>query len=103
MPAAGAPSPSAPIARPAASTTTATAAAATAGEYHLQVAALRVPKDAQMLAGTLKEKGYPAQVSSAKGDGWNRVLIGPFASAEAAKDFRARLKNDGFDTMLRKQ
>lgn len=80
-----------------------TAAPASSGSYHLQVAALRVPKDAQMLAGTLKEKGYPAAVETGQSDGWNRVLVGPFQSAEAAKDFRARLKKDGFDTMLRKQ
>ena len=79
------------------------AAPAPAGEYHLQVAALRVPKDAQMLAGTLKDKGYPAAVNTGSGDGWNRVVVGPFQSAEAAKDFRTRLKKDGFDTMLRKQ
>lgn len=79
------------------------AEAPVAGAYHLQVAALRVPKDAEMLAGTLKEKGYPAAVEAGQSDGWNRVLVGPFQSAEAAKDFRERLKKDGFDTMLRKQ
>lgn len=79
------------------------AAKPAAGEYHLQVAALRVSKDADMLAGALKEKGYPAAVQSGASDGWNRVLVGPFQSAEAAKDFRERLKKDGFDTMLRKQ
>ncbi len=78
-------------------------AAPAEGAYHLQVAALRVTKDAEMLAGTLKDKGYPAAVQTGDGDGWNRVLVGPFQSAEAAKDFRTRLKNDGFDTMLRKQ
>jgi len=78
-------------------------AAPATGAYHLQVAALRVPKDAEMLAGTLKEKGYPAAVQAGQNDGWNRVLVGPFQSAEAAKDFRTRLKKDGFDTMLRKQ
>jgi cell division protein FtsN len=69
--------------------------------YHLQVAALRVRQDADLLAKKLKDKGYPAAVSM-KGDGWIRVVVGPFASAEAAQTFKKRLSADGFDTMLRK-
>ena len=74
--------------------------AANAGDYHLQVVAVRVKKDAEMLAGKLKTQGYPASVQMA-GD-WNRVIVGPFASAEAAQDYKTRLGKDGFDTMLRK-
>ena len=69
--------------------------------YHVQVAALRVSKDAQALAGRLKAKGYPAAVSD-KGDGYVRVVVGPFASEAAAKTYRTKLAKDGFDTMLRK-
>ncbi len=78
------------------------AAAVGGSAYHVQVAALRVRKDADLLAGKLKAKGYPAAVSESRGDGLIRVIVGPFASAEEAKTYRTRLKKDGFDTMLRK-
>jgi cell division septation protein DedD len=68
----------------------------------LQVAAVRVEADATQLAGKLKSRGYPALVSSGKGDGWQRVVVGPFASPEAAQMFKSKLTKDGFDTMLRK-
>ena len=77
-------------------------AAASAGGYYLQVAAVRVEADAAQLAGKLKSKGYPAAVNSAKGDGWQRVVVGPFSSPEAAQSFKSKLGKDGFDTMLRK-
>jgi cell division protein FtsN len=70
--------------------------------YFLQVAAVRVEADAVELAGKLKAKGYPATVSSEKNDGWQRVLVGPFQSEEAAGSFKDKLGKDGFDTMLRK-
>jgi len=75
-------------------------AVAKAGDYQLQVVAVRVKKDAEMLAGKLKTQGYPAFVQVA-GD-WNRVIVGPFSSAAAAADYKTRLGKDGFDTMLRK-
>ena len=70
------------------------------GEYHLQVAALRVRKDADLLAGKLKGMGYPAAVR--QDSDWNRVVVGPFASSEAAKGYRGRLKGDGFDTLIKR-
>ncbi|MCB1021766.1 MAG: SPOR domain-containing protein, partial [Acidobacteria bacterium] len=76
--------------------------AAAEGGYYLQVAAVRVASDAAELAGQLKSKGYPATVSTGKGDGWQRVVVGPFNSSEAAQQFKQRLTKDGFDTMLRK-
>ncbi|MEZ5361988.1 MAG: SPOR domain-containing protein [Bryobacterales bacterium] len=76
--------------------------ATTEAGYYLQVAAVRVAADAAELAGQLKSKGYPATVSAGKGDGWQRVVVGPFSSSEAAQQFKQRLTKDGFDTMLRK-
>ena len=77
-------------------------AASAKGGYHLQVAALRTRKDADLLAGKLKAKGYPAEVNSSRDDGWIRVVVGPFTAPEDAKDYKARLSKEGFDTMLRK-
>jgi cell division protein FtsN len=64
---------------------------------------LRVRKDADLLAGKLKAKGYPALVDAGGGDGWIRVIVGPFSGVAAAKEYRTKLRGDGFDTMLRKR
>ena len=97
------PTASAPPAQPAPKpTATPAAAPPSSGSYYLQVAALRAVSDANQLAGRLKSKGYPATVNAGKGDGWQRVVVGPFQSSEAASSFKAKLTKDGFDTMLRK-
>ena len=63
---------------------------------------MRVQADAVELAGKLNSQGNPAVVNNGKGDGWQRVVVGPFSSPEAANSFKAKLTKDGFDTMLRK-
>jgi len=93
----------APVQRTAAPRAKPPAAASSGPSYHLQVAALRVQKDAELLAGKLKAKGYPAMVDTGAGDGWIRVVVGPFSGADAAKEYRTKLRGDGFDTMLRKR
>lgn len=77
-------------------------AAAVARSIHLQVAALRVRSDAEMLAGKLKLKGYRATVFEQGSDEWHRVLVGPFSSPDAAKKDQRKLKADGLDSILRK-
>ncbi len=92
-----------PKAKPAAPNTAAarTAAPKAAGAgYHLPVAALRMKKDADMLAGKLKNQGYPTAVQV--GGEWNRVMVGPFPSEQEAGQYKKRLTKDGFDTLLRK-
>ncbi len=75
---------------------------ATAGAgYNVQVSAVRVSADALNVVANLKQKGYPAHVEADRGDGWHRVLVGPFASREAAEESRKRLTTDGFNTILR--
>ena len=76
--------------------------AAVARSIHLQVAALRVQSDARLLADKLSAKGYPATLFSQGGDGWVRVLVGPFRTADSAKEYRRKLKAEGFDSILRK-
>ncbi len=77
------------------------AAPATSGTFNLQVAAVRVEQDARMLAGKLKDRGYPAYVTDDKGDGWHRVMVGPFQTRDQANGMKNKLNDDGFDTMLR--
>jgi len=96
-PATPAPRPTAPpTPRPAAPS----AAAAAAG-YNVQVSAVRVAADANNVAGNLRQKGYPAHIEADRGDGWHRVLVGPFASREAAQESLKRLTTDGFTPLLR--
>ena len=90
----------APLRRAPPSTTV--GAAAVARSIHLQVAALRVRSDAEMLAGKLKAKGYRATVFEQGSDEWHRVLVGPFSSPDAAKKDQRKLKADGLDSILRK-
>jgi cell division septation protein DedD len=76
-------------------------AAAAASGYNVQVAAVRVAADANNVANNLRQKGYPVHIEADRGDGWHRVLVGPFASREAAQVSLQRLTSDGFKPMLR--
>jgi cell division protein FtsN len=71
-----------------------------AQKAHLQIAAVRVRNDAEAYVGQLKGKGHAATLSD-KGDGWFRVLVGPFDSAEAAKKYQEKLKQDGISSLMR--
>jgi cell division septation protein DedD len=82
-------------------TTTAVLAEAAVRGIHLQVAASRVRADAAMMVEELRAKGYPVVLYDGAGDGWYRVLVGPFPNVEAAQPYRERLKADGLDSILR--
>lgn len=88
-----APAPAAPVA--------ATGAQIARG-IHVQVAALRVRSDAQLLVSKLKDKQYPVALYDKGGDGWHRVVVGPFASVNEAKDAQNRMRADGLQTILRR-
>ena len=83
-------------------TASAGAGAAIARSIHIQVAAMRVRADAQMLVGKLRTKNYPVALFDRAGDGWHRVVIGPFPNVESAKAERRKLAADGFKTILRR-
>ena len=76
-------------------------AAAPSGTYYLQVAAVRVGRDAELLASKLRSKQYPANVRNGS-DGWHRVVVGPYTGGDQAKPVKGRLKADGFEPMLRR-
>lgn len=86
----------APEKRPAAS------GAAVARSIHLQVAAVRIKNDAQMMVDKLKSSGYRAALYDA-GDGWFRIVVGPFNDEAAAKADQKRLSADGLDSLLRRK
>ena len=93
------PTVSRPKPRPAAS---GGAGAAIARSIHIQVAAMRVRGDAQMLVGKLRTKNYPVALYEQAGDGWHRVVIGPFPNVDSAKAEQRKLAADGFKTILRR-
>ncbi len=97
-----APPPETPIRTPRQrTTTTAVLAEAAVRGIHLQVAASRVRADAAMMVEELRAKGYPVVLYDGAGDGWYRVLVGPFSDVEAAQPHRERLRADGLDSILR--
>ncbi len=97
-----APQPAAPLS-PAAQPAARKPAPRAAGKgLHLQVAALRMSKDAQALAGRLRERGYAAAVRKSPDSVWFRVVVGPFGSDKAAEAVRKKLGKDGFNPMTRR-
>jgi cell division protein FtsN len=61
-----------------------------------------VQKDAEVLTEQMRAKGYPASLSD-QGDGWYRVLIGPFKTESEAAEYQKRLQADGVKYMVRKR
>jgi cell division protein FtsN len=49
----------------------------------------------------LRAKGHPAAVSD-QGDGWFRVVVGPFNSDAEAQSYQGRLRQEGVDSLLRR-
>ena len=74
-----------------------------AQSIHLQIAAVRVREDAQLLVDKLQAKGYRVSLYDNPNDEWFRVVVGPFSDEEAAKTDQARLKADGLDSLLRRR
>jgi DedD protein len=77
-------------------------AAVVAREMHLQLAAVRVRDDAEVMVQNLKKKGYPVLLNMDTRDGWFRVLVGPFASEKVAREMKTMLEHDGYKSILKK-
>ena len=77
-------------------------AAVIAREMHLQIAAVHVKDDAEVLVENLRKKGYPVVLYPDPRDGWFRVLVGPFANERVAKEMKAMLEHDGYKSILKK-
>lgn len=77
-------------------------AAAGSGDYQIQVLAVRVRPDAEVFLQQLKAKGHPATLSD-QGDGWYRVMVGPFNSESEAKAYQPRLEKEGLESLIRKR
>jgi len=71
--------------------------------YTVQVAAVKVAKDADRLVGQLKKKGYPAYriISKVQGKGiWFRVRVGKYKSKADARATKQKLEKAGMKPIL---
>lgn len=88
-------------------TSTAAPASATAstGGYVLQVGAFPNASDADTMKAKLALQGFTAQVQTVTLDGqvWNRVRLGPFASATQLQDVQQRLTAAGIHSVPLKE
>ncbi|HTV81724.1 MAG TPA: SPOR domain-containing protein [Acidobacteriaceae bacterium] len=77
------------------------AAPSAAGSLMVQVAAVSVPQDADILVAALRQHGYTAVVRHEPEDQLLHVQIGPFASRAQAQAMRGRLLADGYNAVIR--
>jgi DedD protein len=89
----------APVVVPAVQRTVATSP--TAGNLMVQVAAVSIPQDADILVAALRQRGYTAVVRHEPSDQLLHIQIGPFASRAQAQAMRARLLSDGYNAVIR--
>jgi DedD protein len=104
-----APSPGNPFQGPVPTAATQAARAATlqpavatvASGFMVQVAAVRVPQDAQILVEALKKRGYPALVRNEPQDQLLHIQVGPYAARTDAVAMRAKLLSDGYNAVVK--
>jgi len=70
------------------------------GESYLQVMAVR-QEEAEIVARTLKDKGFPSSLSPAS-KGLTRVLVGPYTDTASLGKAKAELENAGFHPIVKK-
>ena len=67
----------------------------------VQVAAVRIPQDAQILVEALKRHGYTAVVRNEPRDQLLHVQLGPYATRADAMRMRAKLLADGYNAVVK--
>jgi DedD protein len=76
-------------------------AAPAAPTLMVQVAAVSIPQDADILMAALRQHGYSAVVRHEPDDQLLHIQIGPFASRAQAQAMRGRLLADGYNAVIR--
>ena len=71
------------------------------GTAMVQVAAVSIPQDADILVAALRQHGYTAVIRREPEDQLLHVQIGPFASRAEAQAMRGRLLADGYNAVIR--
>jgi DedD protein len=67
----------------------------------VQVAAISVPQDADILVDALKKRGYSATIRNEPQDKLLHVQLGPFASRVEANAMRSKLLADGYNAVVK--
>lgn len=88
------------VSKTALSTTTGSAPLA-AGETMVQVAAVVHQEDANVLVSALRRKGYSAVVRNGTQDKLLHIQIGPYSSRAQALAMRQKLLSDGYNAILK--
>jgi cell division protein FtsN len=71
------------------------------GQVYLQTAAAKRP-DAQVVAGVLKQRGFPVVIAPGPTDAVVRVLVGPLSNAQAVAKARRDLETIGIKSFIKK-
>jgi DedD protein len=98
------PAPANPFQSPASAARPATlqpASATSTPSLMVQVAAVRVPQDAQILVDALKKHGYAAVVRNEPQDQLLHIQLGPFATRADATAMRTKLLGDGYNAVVK--
>ncbi len=75
-------------------------APASSGDFVVQVAAVTLQEDANLLVGALRSKGYTA-TEHAQPDKLIHIQVGPFANRKDADAMRQRLLTDGYNAIVK--
>jgi DedD protein len=67
----------------------------------VQVAAVRIQQDAEILVDALKKHGYTAVVRNEPQDQLLHIQLGPFTSRADANAMRAKLLADGYNAVIK--
>jgi cell division septation protein DedD len=67
----------------------------------VQVAAISVSQDADILVDALKKRGYTAVIRNEPQDKLLHVQLGPFASRAEASAMRTKLLADGYNAVVK--
>lgn len=78
------------------------AAVGSSSGYMVQVAAVSKQEDAEALAAALRGKKYRVTTTGVPTDRLIHVQIGPFADVKAAEAMRQKLKQDGYNPIVKK-
>jgi cell division septation protein DedD len=87
--------------RPAVAQTVSPAAVVQTGSFMVQIAAVRLQQDANVLVTALQRRGYSVVVRNEPQDALLHVQIGPFPSRNAAFAMRSRLLADGYNAVVK--
>jgi cell division septation protein DedD len=68
----------------------------------VQVAAVSKQEDAEALVESLQGRQYQAFITDSSPDQLFHVQLGPFADVKDAEAMRTRLRNDGYNPILKK-